>query len=1103
MTTTLGSRHSPVAEANDPVPVVARILDRCHRFPDTPAIIHGADVYTGAGLAAAASRVARSLAESGVVRGDLVGLVAPRSASLVAAMLGIQAAGAAYVPLDPEWPAARLAALAEDAWLRLILHAHEVDVAEVGRALPRLRLPAPDRLFAPDDSPPFASRASEGDLAYVLFTSGSTGRPKGVMIEQRNLSALVRAVVELFALTPRDRVLQFATPSFDISVEEIFPVLAVGGAVVIREPDMLESHASFVAACTRRGVTVLDLPTAFLHGLVQALDRPLADELIRTVRLVVIGGERALPERLARWRDVVGDRVRLINTYGPTETTVSATWWEATGRLGPVGGPVPEVPIGRPLPGWVTSVRDERGEEVAAGASGELWIGGGGVARGYLGRPELTAERFVSTPRGGRFYRSGDRVRWREDGELLFEGRLDEQVKIGSYRVEPGEVENALSAHPRVRACAVLALRDETGSARLAAWAETDVAPAELRAYLAASLPAWMVPAQIHAIPRLPLTPGGKLDRVALRATTTARPGEATTEPAGAEDPVLARLRALVSAALGGTKVRPEDDLFRLGASSLALLEILVGIEGAFGRRLSLRELRACPDLATLARWLQDTAPARGTEEAGAVPAVRYPCEREMTANSALLLEGLVFHEIVGKPMRPFVATQVIGIEGPADLGRLRAAWRGLVRRHAGLRATFGPAAGAFTWPGMPLIIRALQSLPRLSTRLSRLRLRQVAAQSRRGEARPEEPPARHRFWLRRRWRFAPPEAADHVDFETVPVMHADETTADRHLRELTEKGFDLERGPLWHARFLREASGRGLFLVVLSHHIADGAACSIIHRELAAEYAREPADTAPPPPPGMVEYLDQEENAGSGTPAELAAYARLRETVRRIAPPLHFGRARPEHGRWTEQRTVIRFSLEQETPALRALVARERATPLAAFMAAAALAQRAIGGNDLCGIVFIVNRRNDVRLAHCIANFSEHAYLVADLTGKNDVASLLPDITAQLDATMEAQGSAALLGRLRAAWGLERLSHEPRLLVDFRPHLPVPKGRDGVEFLAMELPEPGSDLHLELIFEERADGLFAGHLVFNPVIYDEPSVRAFLRSLSSSLTRS
>ncbi|MFL5540994.1 MAG: non-ribosomal peptide synthetase, partial [Longimicrobiaceae bacterium] len=433
--------HSP------PATIHARIARQAARTPDAAAVEDGARRVTCAELEDRAARLAGRLRALGVRPGALVGVRAERSVETVAAVLAVLRAGGAYLPLDPAYPAERQAYMLADSGAALLLDGTGAG-APAGYAGRVAELAA--ELAASESSPPFVDEVADPeDLAYVIYTSGSTGQPRGVAVPHRALSAYVDAARQAYALTPADRFLQFAPLSFDSSVEELFAPLAAGAAMVLRDAAMLESVDVFWEACGRLSLTVASLPTAYWHELAAAMDRA-APAVPASLRVMIVGGERALPERVASWRRRVGDRVRLINSYGPTETTVAATLHE-------VRADEPVVPIGRPMPGYRVRVLDASLRPVPAGIPGELFVGGTGVARGYLHRPGATAERFVPDPfaaePGARLYRTGDLVRWRAEttGVLEFLGRTDDQVKVRGFRIEPGEIESLLRRHPGVR----------------------------------------------------------------------------------------------------------------------------------------------------------------------------------------------------------------------------------------------------------------------------------------------------------------------------------------------------------------------------------------------------------------------------------------------------------------------------------------------------------------------------------------------------------------------------------------------------------------------------------------------------------------------------
>jgi amino acid adenylation domain-containing protein/non-ribosomal peptide synthase protein (TIGR01720 family) len=559
-------------------------------------------------LAGAAARLACRLAQVGVGPESAVGVALERSPELLVALLGILAAGGFYVPLDLASPPERQALLLSDAGAQVVVTAARPDspwpAAEVVEVF--LNEPASGKLgLLGPARPPVSPR----HLAYAIYTSGSTGKPKGVLVEHRSLAHHTRDAAAFFAITPADRVLQFAAVSFDTSAEEIWPCLTSGATLVLRSDEMIASPRQLLARCGEWGITVLDLPTAYWHEVVTALEAGSA-ALPASLRLVIVGGERARPELWAAWRSRVADSVRLVNTYGPTEATVVAT-------RSPLGALPPledgrEVPIGRAISGTQAYVLAPDLTALPAGIPGELCLGGAGLARGYLDRPDLTAERFVPDPlatlAGARLYRTGDLARYRPDGQLEFGGRIDQQVKVRGFRVEPGEIETALAAHPAVVAAVVTARDDLPGGLGLVAYlvGRPGAAPPldAIRAFLGERLPEYMMPAAFVIMPELPLRPSGKVDRRALPA-----PERGHAEERGfvaPRTPVESLLAEIWGELLGLDRVGVSDSFFKLGGHSLLATQLVSRIHLVLEVDIPLRSLFEAPTLAEMALVVEE-----------------------------------------------------------------------------------------------------------------------------------------------------------------------------------------------------------------------------------------------------------------------------------------------------------------------------------------------------------------------------------------------------------------------------------------------------------------------------------------------------------------
>jgi amino acid adenylation domain-containing protein len=430
--------------------------------------------------------------------------------------------------------------------------------------------------------------AEARDLAYVIYTSGSTGRPKGVQIERASISNFARSVADVMNIASGDRVLQFCSIGFDVSLMEVFPTLLRGATLVLRDPGPPPAASAFAPWMEERGVSVAILPTGYWH--VWATEAARAGKIAHRegLRLVVAAGEKALAGPYAGWREVAPASTRWMNGYGPTEATVIASIFEPDPDA--AWDPGTQIPIlGRAIAGSRVYVLDRKKRPVPIGVAGEIWLGGPGIARGYLGAPERTAERITDDPfePGGRVYRTGDRARWAADGRLQFLGRTDDQVKIRGYRVEPAEIESVLARQPGVGSCAVVAR--EVGESRMlvayVAPSEEELDAAALRERLAALLPDYMLPGVIEVVRDMPLTVSGKVDRAALPALPSERVAGTHVAPRTSAERALA---AIWERLLGVERVGLRDDFFELGGHSLIALEVVADAERIFGRSIPL-----------------------------------------------------------------------------------------------------------------------------------------------------------------------------------------------------------------------------------------------------------------------------------------------------------------------------------------------------------------------------------------------------------------------------------------------------------------------------------------------------------------------------------
>jgi amino acid adenylation domain-containing protein len=560
-----------------------------------------------------ASRLARHLARLGVGPDVLVGLFVERSLELVVGILGILKAGGAYVPMDTSYPRERLEFMRSDADLALLITQSSLSAKLPAGAAQVVCLDEFD-WTGPEEASPAESRVRPEHLAYVIYTSGSTGRPKGVCIEHRNIVNYVSGVVERLRLEPGMSYATVSTVAADLGNTVIFPALATGGCLHVISQERAESQAMLSEYFSRESIDVLKIVPSHLAAL-QSGKNP---QGVMPRRRLILGGEASRLEWVGRLR-ALSPTCEVFNHYGPTETTVGVLTYHLDAQLPSTRSGT--LPLGRPLPNIRIHLLDGEGQPVPAGEKGELCIAGRGVGRGYLNRPELTAEKFLPDPfspdPAARLYRTGDLARRLPDGTFEFCGRIDYQVKLHGYRVELGEIEAALREQGDVHEAVVLARQDPSGDAQLVAYVAPERAdPATLREYLKGRLPQYMVPSAFVPMERLPLTPNGKIDRQALAALPleSYAPARALDEPRTETEKALV---AMWAGLLNVPAIGIHDDVFDLGAHSLMAMKALIQIRDAFQANLALRHLFEHPTVAGLAgaieglSWLKAKPPGR------------------------------------------------------------------------------------------------------------------------------------------------------------------------------------------------------------------------------------------------------------------------------------------------------------------------------------------------------------------------------------------------------------------------------------------------------------------------------------------------------------
>ncbi|MGH7561803.1 MAG: amino acid adenylation domain-containing protein [Gemmatimonadales bacterium] len=1011
------------------------------RTPTAMAVACGADHLTYEQLASSARGIAARLRALGVGPGMPVGLVAERAADTVVGLVGILEAGAAYVPLDPAHPAERIARIAKDAGLAVI----------VGRTAALTALPEVvtdgRKTVALDHS---ASRGDEQaaalpagtDLAYVIYTSGSTGEPKGVEVTHANLLASTLARLEFYEDAPVGSYLLLSPFAFDSSVAGIFWTLATGGTLVVPpEGSQLDADALARIMTAERVTHMLALPSLYRILLDTA-----PDAALESLRAVIVAGEPCPGQLPARHRARV-PRAAFYNEYGITEATVWSTAW----KLGP-GDPLPPpeapVPIGRAIPGARLVVLDAAQAPVPVGIPGELFIGGPGVAAGYRGRPALTAERFVPDPfaseTGARLYRTGDRVRRVSSGDLEFLGRIDDQIKLRGYRIELGDIEAALRLNPDVtEACAMLR-EDTPGAPRLVAYAVArgpEPSAADMGRFLGERLPDYMVPGALVWLSALPLTPNGKVDRKKLPAPAVdaAMARVAYVPPSGQVEEAVAEIMADV---LGVPRVSVTADFFAMGGSSLLGMRLMARLNGALGVRLSWARLFETPR----ARDLAALATAALAESSAAYA----PIELRPLDAPAPLTHGQELLWLLDRTTPGLVAYNVplaLRVQGDFDASMFATALRLLLERHEALRTAFvaGPA-------GEP---------------------RQLVVPV------PADPPV------------------EQADLRSLGDA-ARASEAVRRVRDFAARPFDLGAGLLIRSLVLRLGETERLVVVVTHHIIFDEWSHGVMARELSALYNGLLRGAAPELPPLPIRYRDyaswQRSETGAGALGPQLAYWR-----RKLAqlPTLDLPTDRPRQAAPAFAGGRRRFALPPELRDRLAQVARANDATLFMTLLAAfkALLHRYTGQDDIV-VGSPITARSRVDLEGLIGFFPNQMVLRTSLAGDPSFRDLLVRVRetciggfAHQDVPLE-----MLVRELRES---KNMGQSPLFQVAFllQGEATIPLSLDGAETATEGTDIGASKFDLTLGLVDGPKGLL-GTLEYRSDLFDAATVDRFVTHL-------
>ena len=772
---------------------------QARRTPDAIAAVGGEQNITYAELDLRASTLARRVREHGVGPERLAGILMDSSIEMLVTMLGVLKAGGAYVPLDPRYPRERLLYMMTDARVMLLLTQKDLEIEAPG--VPVLYVDSRTASQLHDASE--VVEVSPENTAYVLYTSGSTGQPKGVVVNHRAIVNYTLAMCDEFGLSEDDRMLQFASPSFDVLLEEVFPALACGASVVfVEDRDSLLSCAELARIIDRYNITGCELPAPYWHELVAHLQRS-GETAPPTLRLLLVGCERPSPQCITQWTEWGH---ALVYVFGITETTITSTLQKFVPNAGEQATPL-QISIGKPVANTESYVLDQRLEPVPIGVTAELYLGGAGVSRGYLDRPELTAGKFIPHPfsnePGARLYRTGDMARYFADGRIEFTGRVDEQVKISGYRIEPREVKAAIESYPGVLECFVDARKDEPGGqVRLVGYVvsedETKFAAGSLRSYLKETLPDYMIPSCFVSLRMLPLTANGKIDRQALPA-----PGFHSNVVSDSQLPVTPAeelVAEIFAKVLRVERVGRHQDFFELGGHSLLATQLVSRLREAFAVELPLRSVFETPTVSGLSRSIE----AERSGGRSAQFAELRVAERNRPLPLSFAQQRLWFIEQLEPESVAYNNPAAMRISGPLNLSVLEATFTEIARRHESLRTVFPQANGE----PYQLIL-------------------------------PPQP-----FAL----------AAEDLSFFS--PAEREKKAAEMAAAE-AQWPFDLAIGPLFRARVLKLAEEEHVLLFTMHHIISDGWSMGVLVREVATLYDSFSRGEASPLPEPAIQYGD------------------------------------------------------------------------------------------------------------------------------------------------------------------------------------------------------------------------------------------------------
>jgi amino acid adenylation domain-containing protein len=987
-------------------------------------------------LAGRSHQLARVLRSKGVGPEVVVGLCVERSIDMIVGLLAILEAGGVAVPLDPKYPAERLELMLEDSGAGLLLTQQGLlfDLPPAFMALDLFCFDTDGDSLEEESREPLGEDLPEESLAYLIFTSGSTGTPKAVGVSRGALAAHLAVVRDAFGLTAGDRVLQFASLSFDVALEQVLTAVQAGATLFLRGEEVWSAQ-ELDRQILDNDLTVANLPTGFWQQWLHETEGVAASSL----RLMIAGGDAMSSGSVRRWLDLPVPP-RLLNAYGPTEGVITASVFDV-----PPHDPEAAIPIGTALPGRRLYVLDRSGQPAPPGVAGELCLAGPLLARGYVKRPDLTAASFLPDPfgarAGGRMYRTGDLVRRRADGALEFLGRVDRQVKVRGFRIELGEIEEALRRHPDLRDAVAVVHGGGSEEKRIVAYvvpAEPGSAPGadELRGFLETRLPPYMLPALFVALAELPLNANGKLDRRALPDPDADQGGreEGHVAPRTPLEEAMAGIWEEVGLPPAGI----HDDFFELGGHSLLGTLVISRVIETFGVELPLQSLFANPTVASFTARVE----AALAEEQATAPPIE-PAPRDGHPPLSFAQQRLWFLEQVDPGTPVYLMPAAVRLSGPLDADALERAVDAVVRRHEVLRTTFAVV------DDHPVQVVA----PELTVPMPR------------------------------------------VDLSDLPPAEREEKLLGWATSEARQP-FDLERGPLLRLHLLRTGEEEHLLLLTLHHIVADGWSLGVLLREVAALYPALARGESPSLPPLAVQYADfavwqRQWLRGEELERQLA-YWRRQLDGGLPALELPFARPRPEGP--SHRGTFRKFEIDSHLAGeLRELSQREGVTLFMTLMATFQTLLYRLSGQEEFTVGTGIANRNHPRTEDLIGFFVNTLVMRADLSGNPSFRDLAERVrTAALGAYAHQDlPFERLVEELRPG---RELARSPLFQVMFLfQNTPMPSMRVGnLELTPVRLDLGTSHFDLTLELQEDGEGM-SGAVEYSTERFDAASIEAFI----------